>query len=190
MAINLDDYVDVAERVRLFASKHPEGSLQPWEKPTLAEFGGKAWIIYTAAAFRTPDDPRPGVGTAWEQVPGATAFTRGSEMQNAETAAWGRAIVAALAADTSRVASRQEVQARQPEQVDVEPWIAHQMEAAANADYAGLQTLYQEVRNAAIHGLTDAQRVNLLDHITVLGKTAADEPTVTAQATDDAEATK
>jgi hypothetical protein len=45
-----------------------------------------------AAAFRSPDDPRPSHGTAWELVPGPTPFTRGSEAQNAETSAIGRAI--------------------------------------------------------------------------------------------------
>ena len=70
--------------------------------------------MYTACAYRTPDDIRPGVGVAWELVPGATSFTRGSEAMNAETAAWGRAIVAVLAADTKRgVASAQEVNNRQ-----------------------------------------------------------------------------
>ena len=32
----------------------------------LREFGGKSWVIYTAAAYRTPTDERPGIGTAWK----------------------------------------------------------------------------------------------------------------------------
>lgn len=108
---NLDDYVDVAERLVEFRTKHPEGSLQQVDVQFI-DFAGASWVIYTAAAYRGPEDLRPGHGTAWEPVPGKTPFTRDSELQNAETAAWGRAIMAALAADARRggIASRQEVQ--------------------------------------------------------------------------------
>ena len=72
MSFNTDEYVDVAERIRMFAAKFPEGSLQgdgffvrdPDEK-----------IIgyhYTARAYRTPADERPGIGTAHEPIPGKT----------------------------------------------------------------------------------------------------------------------
>lgn len=111
---SLKDYVDVAERISIFREKYPTGCLQPAnlnEPLQVLNIDGKAYVLYTACAYRTPDDPRPGVGIAWELVPGATSFTRGSEAMNAETAAWGRAIVAVLAADTKRgIASAQEVQ--------------------------------------------------------------------------------
>jgi hypothetical protein len=110
-----DDYVDVAERIREFRDKHPEGSLQQHSLQFIT-FAGKDWCVFTAAAYRMPDDPRPGMGTAWEPVPGRTPFTRDSELQNAETAAWGRAIVAALAADTKRIASANEVANRRADQ--------------------------------------------------------------------------
>jgi hypothetical protein len=107
------DYIDVAERITMFREQHPEGSLQQ-HSLDFKEVAGGWWVIYTAAAYRSPDDPRPGIGTAWEPVPGKTNFTRDSELQNAETAAWGRAIVAALAADTKRgIASAEEVRNRQ-----------------------------------------------------------------------------
>ena len=104
-------YVEVAERIREFRESHPEGSLQQVALD-FREVAGSWWVIYTAAAYRSPDDSRPGHGTAWEQVPGTTPYTRGSEVQNAETSAWGRAIVAALGADTRRgIASAEEVRA-------------------------------------------------------------------------------
>jgi len=109
------DYIDVAERIVEFRTKHPDGSLQQVSLD-FREVNGGWWVIYTAAAYRAPDDARPGIGTAWEPVPGRTNFTRDSEVQNAETAAWGRAIVAALAADTKRgIASAEEVRNRQPD---------------------------------------------------------------------------
>lgn len=110
---NMDDYVDVAERMRLFYERYPTGSLKSGHEPRLVEAGGKAFIVYHAQAFRTPDDPRPADGWAWEPVPGPTQFTKDSELMNAETAAWGRAIVA-CGFETKKVASRNEVQNRQP----------------------------------------------------------------------------
>jgi hypothetical protein len=128
MNFKLDlDYIDVAARIVEFRTKHPEGSLQQ-AGLEFKEVADKWWVIYTAAAYRTPDDARPGMGTAWEPVPGKTNFTRDSELQNAETAAWGRAIVAALAADTKRgVASAQEVRNRRADQSEEpDPLIAAQ----------------------------------------------------------------
>lgn len=120
MAGIAEDYIDVGTRVAEFRRQHkdgslsriaPDGTLVPIE---FREFGGKSWIVYTAFAYRDEDDKFPGVGTAWVQVPGPTNFTRDSELQNAETAAWGRAMVAALAVDTKAgVASADEVRARQ-----------------------------------------------------------------------------
>ena len=106
------DYIDVAERIRTFREQFPTGSLQQVDVKFI-EFAGQSWVVYTAAAYRSPDDVRPGIGTAWEPVPGLTPYTRNSEVMVAETSAWGRAIVAALAAETKRgVASREEVQNR------------------------------------------------------------------------------
>lgn len=121
MSFNMDGYIDVAERIREFRRQHPNGSLRPYnpDKPfevvTLATDDGrtKTYIVYVAAAYRTPDDPCAGIGVAWEPFEGKTPYTRDSELMNAETSAWGRAIVAALAADTQKVASLQEVRNRQ-----------------------------------------------------------------------------
>lgn len=107
-----DDYLDVAARLRLFKDKHPDGSLQPVnpERPIeVMTVGDKVFLAYAAAAYRTPDDVRPGIGIAWEPFPGTTNFTRNSEAMNAESSAWGRAIVAALAADTKKDKQRAEM---------------------------------------------------------------------------------
>lgn len=109
MSTDLDSYNTVPERITEFARKHPEGSLTRHGELQFVRYAGANWVIYTAAAYRTPDDQRPGIGTAWERIPGTTPYTKGSEIQNAETSAWGRAIVAALAADTRKgIASREE----------------------------------------------------------------------------------
>jgi hypothetical protein len=113
------DYIDVATRIVEFREKFPQGSLQPWkdpyvEKVEMPDGKIKSFMVYSAAAYRSPDDKLPGVGYAWEPIPGPTNFTRDSELQNAETAAWGRAMVAALAVDTKKgIASSEEVRNRQ-----------------------------------------------------------------------------
>lgn len=117
MAFDLDpNYKDVPSRIADFKEKHPEGSLRPLnpERPyDIVEVAGQTFIVYCAAAYRTPDDPAPGVGTAWELVPGKTPYTKLSELQNAETSAWGRAIVAVLASESKSVASAEDVRNRQ-----------------------------------------------------------------------------
>jgi hypothetical protein len=104
--INMDDYVDVAARLQEFYAKYPDGRICTRSVEIL-----DAGALAIADAYRTPDDPRPGVGTAWEPIPGKTNFTRDSEVQNAETAAWGRAIVA-VGIPSKKIASLDEVKAR------------------------------------------------------------------------------
>jgi len=105
------DYIDVAERIREFKKLFPTGSLQMVDIQ-FVKVGDKDFVMYTAAAFREPGDIRPGMGTAWEPIPGKTPYTKDSEVMVAETSAWGRAIVAALAGETKRIASADEVRNR------------------------------------------------------------------------------
>jgi hypothetical protein len=137
------DYIDVASRIVEFRKKYAQGSLTQVSLEFLSDFGGKDWVVYTAAAYRSPDDERPGIGTAWEPVPGPTRFTRDSEVQNAETAAWGRAMVAALAVDTNKgIASQEEVRNRQTESRD------YLKEAASSKDLDSLRQIYNDARQA------------------------------------------
>lgn len=137
------DYIDVATRIIEFRDKFPQGSLVQKELQFISDFGGKDWVVYTAAAYRSPDDPNPGIGTAWEPVPGPTRFTKDSEVQNAETAAWGRAMVAALAVDTKKgIASQEEVRNRQ---VEMRDFVA---EAAKAKDVDDLRRIYNEARQS------------------------------------------
>src|SRR5215472_9113311 len=123
MAFNersLDDYVDVAERITEFYDRYPDGSLsagadcwrsvqaEGWDKN--GDHVMQTFVVYRAEAYRTPSDPRPGIGVAWEVFPGRTPYTRGSELMNAETSAWGRALAALGIATKRGIASRQEVQ--------------------------------------------------------------------------------
>ncbi len=105
-----EDYIEVSERLQKFYEKYPDGSIQ----------GSWGWlddthqvIVYQAQAFRDRDDPRPSVGTASEPFPGLTSFTRNSEIMNAETSAWGRALASLGIAVHRGIASAQEVRAAQ-----------------------------------------------------------------------------
>jgi hypothetical protein len=115
MSFDLSNYVDVPTRIRQLREKHPDAVLRPAnpaEPFRIMEIGGREFIIYTAACYRTPDDPMPAIAVAAEPVIGQSAFTRNSEVMNAETSAWGRCIMAALAVDEPHIASREEVENR------------------------------------------------------------------------------
>ena len=118
----MKDYVDVAQRIVQFREKYPNGSLQPVNKEEpvkIITIGDKTYLQYIAAAYRSPEDNQPGIAVAWELFPGKTPFTRDSEAMVAETSAWGRAIVAALAADTKKgIATKEEVMAAKSRQPD------------------------------------------------------------------------
>ena len=160
------DYIDVATRIVEFREKYPQGSLQPWREPYILEVptgpdSFKVFMVYSAAAYRSPDDKLPGVGYAYEPIPGPTNFTRDSELQNAETAAWGRAMVAALAVDTKKgIASSEEVRNRQektpeiikpsftPEQISLAAEAIEQIPGIA--EMAELQMFYNGAKDAGI----------------------------------------
>jgi len=112
MTFDLSNYVDVATRIKQLRDKHPEAVLRPAnpdEPFRIVEIGGREFIVYVAACYRSPDDKMPAIAVAAEPVIGSSSFTRNSEVMNAETSAWGRAIMAALAVDEPHVASRDEV---------------------------------------------------------------------------------
>jgi hypothetical protein len=135
MAFERDDsYIEVKDRILEFRAKYPEGRLAIKEVRMVdvpASFlpgktlrnGNKipdqivppqSYVMVIAQAFRTPDDAAPGEGSAWEPIPGRTPYTRDSEVQNAETSAWGRALIALGAADATKgIASAHEVKTRQ-----------------------------------------------------------------------------
>ena len=88
----LGDYVEVKDRIKLFYELFGQGRLVTGEVRLTSEPDGVPRVVVQAFAYRTPDDPQPGVGWSWLELPGKTSYTRGSEIENAETSAWGRAI--------------------------------------------------------------------------------------------------
>ena len=121
----LKDYIEVKDRVQEFYKQYPNGSLQFEFNGSSIDIAGQTIIWGRAYAYRDQDDLRPGIGTAWEFVPGKSPFTRGSELQVLETSCWGRATAALGIAVSKSVASRNEVQAAQSR----DPWAGPPVEA-------------------------------------------------------------
>lgn len=128
MAFDLDpNYKQVPERIADLKKAHPEARLRPtnpdkpyWlESVEMSDSEGnlftKTFIVYSASCYRDSTDQLPGIGIAWEPFPGTTPYTRNSELQNAETSAWGRAIIATLASESKTIASAEDVRNRAAE---------------------------------------------------------------------------
>jgi hypothetical protein len=154
------DYVDVATRIRDFKEAYPDGSLQQ-VRLEFHTIGDQQFVLYVAACFRTPDDQRPGIGSAWEPIPGRTPYTKDSEVMVAETSAWGRAIVAATGAETKLggpIASNDEVKARQtPAQAAPRDWLNEANQLSFAGDVEALRALYsQAVQQKAAPAIVEA----------------------------------
>lgn len=118
------DYKEVAERLRDLFAKHPDARMRGSYE--IVDVAGKLHVVYRAECHRDADDQTPAVGYAWEEIPGRTPYTKGSELQNAETSAWGRAIVAVGASESKRIASADEMRtARARQSVPDAPLVRH-----------------------------------------------------------------
>ena len=116
----LAGYIEVKERIRLFFEAHPDGRLVTadvrWPDPA----DDAPRIAVKALAYRTPDDPHPGAGWSWMNLPGTTPYTRGSELENTETSAWGRAIGSLGIGIANGIASAQEIRTKEQPEPKVE----------------------------------------------------------------------
>lgn len=112
----LKDYTEVKDRIPMFYEAYPEGRLVTAEVIPSNEPDGVPRIWVHAKAYRTPDDPFPGDGWSWMLLPGSTPYTRGSEIENTETSAWGRAIGSLGIGINAKVASKDEVDAKAGDQ--------------------------------------------------------------------------
>lgn len=125
MPFDLDpSYKQVPDRIAELKATHPNARLRPAnpDKPfEVVTIGERTFIAYAAACYRDETDTLPAIGVAWEPFPGRTPYTKDSELQNAETSAWGRAIVAALRSESKSVASAEEVRNRKADREQPAP---------------------------------------------------------------------
>jgi hypothetical protein len=108
----LEGYVEVKDRIKLFYAAHPDGRLVTTDVRATSDPDGVPRVWVEAAAFRTADDPHPGRGWSWMVLPGSTPYTKGSELENTETSAWGRAIGALGIGIDKSIASANEIRAK------------------------------------------------------------------------------
>jgi hypothetical protein len=80
------DYVDVAERIRAFYERYPEGSIQT----EMVRLEGDL-VVFKATVYRDREDPHPTTGWAYERE-GVGYVNRTSFIENCETSAIGRAL--------------------------------------------------------------------------------------------------
>lgn len=130
---DLAGYTEVKVRIQKFYAAYPTGALVTTKVKLIGvhELDDKPRVMVKAKAYRTPDDPHPGTGTSWMILPGKTPYTNGSEIENCETSAWGRAIAAVGIAIDQGIASAQEI--RMKEGGEIEPPSRSGAEALAEA---------------------------------------------------------
>ena len=113
MTFNLDNYVDVPTRLRMSLEKYPDLRVQE-SQPVFREIGNKLYIEIKCTVWRDKEDQLPAIAYCWEPFPGTTPYTRDSEQMNCSTSALGRALGMMGFGIDHKMASKQEVLARQP----------------------------------------------------------------------------
>lgn len=119
MPIDLEGYIPVNQRIDRFYELYGQGSIVTERVFVSSEPDGVPRVWCKALAYRTADDPHPGVGWSWMVLPGSTNFTRGSELENTETSAWGRAIASLGILIDKSIASQNEVDNKKEEAAPV-----------------------------------------------------------------------
>lgn len=139
------DYIQVDERIQKFLDKWPEGRLQSELIDYHVDGRGKVgntdvlvgWVLIKAYAYRTPDDPLPGIGYSSLVMPGGTPYTRNSELENCETSAWGRAIAATGIEVRRGIASAEEVANKESDEKGYEAYSVNITSSDAEAPAKG-----------------------------------------------------
>lgn len=112
-AFNLGDYVDVPTRLAEALKRWPDLRVQE-TKPIIVVVDNQLYVEISCTVWRDQADLKPSVAYCWEPIPGRTPYTKGSEMMNASTSCLGRALGFLGMGIGKSIASRNEVQARQP----------------------------------------------------------------------------
>src|SRR5690606_24561856 len=106
------NYVDVAERIRAFYERYPDGSIQT----EMVRLEGDM-VVFRATVYRDREDQHPVTGWAYERE-GVGYVNRTSFIENCETSAIGRALANLNFPTTRTAAARGAEKAAAPEQLE------------------------------------------------------------------------
>jgi len=116
MGFSLDNYVDVATRLRLAFDKYPDLRIQETAREVIEMPDKSCFIRCTVTVWRDGTDPIPSIATACELYPGRTPYTKTSENEVGFTSALGRALGYMGFGITNAIATKDEVKAAQSRQ--------------------------------------------------------------------------
>ena len=88
----MDNYVDVATRLKWAFEKYPDLRIQETAREVIEMPDKSCFIRCTVTIWRSADDPIPVIASACELYPGRTSFQRYSESEVGNTSAVGRAL--------------------------------------------------------------------------------------------------
>lgn len=119
---DLNDYVQVNERITMFYKEHPEGSIQ-----TEIVLNNETQIIIKASVYRNGEDKIPCTGHAMEKE-GTSFINNTSHVENCETSAVGRALAmmgyeiskAVRSKEEMENAIKQQEELKQQEKLEIE----------------------------------------------------------------------
>jgi hypothetical protein len=181
----LDSYVDVATRIDRFYAKYPNGRIETEMLHYELEFirsvtedgeeiyRPRGYVAFQARCYRSSTDSAPaGVGHSQMLIPGPSSFSRGAEMENAETSAVGRAIAMAGFEVKDGVASREEVRKNRSDDessedihVEISPSTIPNVSRGGRANHATKAQIDEVARLAAANGFDAAKMANWIEHM-------------------------
>jgi len=112
----MDNYVDVATRLKLAFERWPELRIQETHREVIEMPDKTCFIRCVVTIWRDASDPLPVVASACEVYPGRTPYTKMSENEVGNTSAIGRGLAMMGIGANKSIASRDEVQAAQSRQ--------------------------------------------------------------------------
>jgi len=160
----MDNYVDVATRLKWAFEKYPDLRIQETHREVIEMPDKSCFIRCVVTIWRTADDQIPVVASACELYPGKTSFQRYSESECGFTSAVGRALAYAGFSGNKSLASLDEItsaKGRQPaaQLAPVIPLheVEQPFESEASSPYANPKQLGLIRVLASKQGLTNDQ---------------------------------
>jgi len=112
----MDNYVDVATRLKWAFEKYPDLRIQETHREVIEMPDKSCFIRCTVTIWRSADDLIPCIASACELYPGRTSFQKYSENEVGYTSAVGRCLAYMGFSGNKSLASRDEIESAQGRQ--------------------------------------------------------------------------